>query len=373
MGVRQSSEVHESMHTFFKPQLTDQWGLKMSFQSVSFLQASFYYTPIFFRTLVHPVSLSVGSPDGRSWKTVNDEIFSSVGSKTLLNLVASELRRELRKVAFEYINGWVFHTKNALHVKELLQNASKRFAQIRDGIFAEETKRSLERLFVADPRYQARLSTKDDMNEAIEEVLRRVLSQCRLTWELGLFSSSDRRSFGIRLMVLMQDHLYEYLSQKDEESMMSSSHFHHFDSFLSILEQFKGVDTRFDKALCDYEAALQCLPDDGSSLYGGGLKEFWQELTRLGEYLNGELEKDFFEEPSLNDDFDEDSLFLEIQSEEVINDVVELDQCDIDVGTGLDWDSTSNDSISTVADTFDLGFVSIENFQLEPSPSVLCR
>ena len=57
----------------------------------------------------------------------------------------------------------------------------------------------------------------------------------------------------------------------------------------------------------------------------------------------------------------------------MINDVVELDQCDIDVGTGLDWDSTSNDSISTVADTFDLGFVSIENFQLEPSPSVLCR
>ena len=302
---------------FFKPQLTDQWGLKMSFQSVSFLQASFYYTPIFSRTLVHPVSLSVGSPDGRSWKTVNDEIFSSVGSKTLLNLVASELRRELRKVAFEYINGWVFHTKNALHVKELLQNASKRFAQIRDGIFAEETKRSLERLFVADPRYQARLSTKDDMNEAIEEVLRRVLSQCRLTWELGLFSSSDR--------------------------------------------------------LCDYEAALQCLPDDGSSLYGGGLKEFWQELTRLGEYLNGELEKDFFEEPSLNDDFDEDSLFWEIQSEEVINDVVELDQCDIDVGTGLGWDSTSNDSISTVTDTFNLGFSSSENFQLEPSPSILCR
>lgn len=361
------------MHTFFKPQLTDQWGLKMSFQSVSFLQASFYYTPIFSRTLVHPVSLSVGSPDGRSWKTVNDEIFSSVGSKTLLNLVASELRRELRKVAFEYINGWVFHTKNALYVKELLQNASKRFAQIRDGIFAEETKRSLETLFVADPRYQARLSTRDDINEAVEEVLRRVLSQCRLTWELGLFSSSDRRSFGIRLMVLMQDHLYEYLSQKDEESMMSSSHFHHFDSFLSILEQFKGVDTRFDKALCDYEAALQCLPDDGSSLYGGGLKEFWQELTRLGEYLNGELEKDFFEEPSLNDDFDEDSLFWEIQSEEVINDVVELDQCDIDVGTGLGWDSTSNDSISTVTDTFNLGLSSSENFQLEPSPSILCR
>lgn len=360
------------MHTFFKPQLTDQWGLKMSFQSVSFLQASFYYTPIFSRTLVHPVSLSVGSPDGRSWKTVNDEIFSSVGSKTLLNLVASELRRELRKVAFEYINGWVFHTKNALYVKELLQNASKRFAQIRDGIFAEETKRSLETLFVADPRYQARLSTRDDMNEAVEEVLRRVLSQCRLTWELGLFSSSDRRSFGIRLMVLMQDHLYEYLSQKDEESMMSSSHFHHFDSFLSILEQFKGVDTRFDKALCDYEAALQCLPDDGSSLYGGGLKEFWQELTRLGEYLNGELEKDFFEEPCLNDDFDEDSLFWEIQSEEVINDVVELDQCDIDAGAGLGWDNSSNDSISTVTDTFDLGFSSIENFQLEPSPSVLC-
>lgn len=291
----------------------------------------------------------------------------------MLNLVASELRRELRKVAFEYINGWVFHTKNALYVKELLQNASKRFAQIRDGIFAEETKRSLETLFVADPRYQARLSTRDDMNEAVEEVLRRVLSQCRLTWELGLFSSSDRRSFGIRLMVLMQDHLYEYLSQKDEESMMSSSHFHHFDSFLSILEQFKGVDTRFDKALCDYEAALQCLPDDGSSLYGGGLKEFWQELTRLGEYLNGELEKDFFEEPCLNDDFDEDSLFWEIQSEEVINDVVELDQCDIDAGAGLGWDNSSNDSISTVTDTFDLGFSSIENFQLEPSPSVLCR
>ena len=45
----------------------------------------------------------------------------------------------------------------------------------------------------------------------------------------------------------------------------------------------------------------------------------------------------------------------------------------VDVGTGLGWDSTSNDSISAVTDTFDLGFSPIENFQLEPSPSVLCR
>lgn len=114
-------------------------------------------------------------------------------------------------------------------------NALRKFEQY----FRRRNQRSLETLFVADPRYQARLSTRDDMNEAVEEVLRRVLSQCRLTWELGLFSSSDRRSFGIRLMVLMQDHLYEYLSQKDEESMMSSSHFHHFDSFYRFLNNSK--------------------------------------------------------------------------------------------------------------------------------------
>lgn len=80
MGVRQSSEVHEVNAHFFKPQLTDQWGLKMSFSQFPFFKQVLLHAD-FSRTLVHPVSLSVGSPDGRSWKTVNDEIFSSVGSK----------------------------------------------------------------------------------------------------------------------------------------------------------------------------------------------------------------------------------------------------------------------------------------------------
>lgn len=333
----------------------------MPFDTVSFLQVSFYSTPIFSKTLIHPVSPVVSSPDNRSWKAVSDEILSGVGSRSLLTLVINELQRELNSLALGHITGWVFHTNKALLVKDKLEQASRRYASIRDGVFANELRDSLAALFSRDPRFQARLSEADDTDEAVEEVCRRVMSQCRLTWELGLFNVADRRSFGIRLMVLMHDMIYDFANQKGSDSeMLSFTRFNRIHAFAEKMEQFRGIDSRFDRALADYKKLLMSFPDDASYLYGGGLKDFWRELTRLGDYLKGELEGDFYEQPDLQDDYDEQNLYWHIESDDTLEDLVTWDQCETDCGVDLGWNPDAEPGIPTAN-------MDVDNFSLEPT------
>ncbi len=308
----------------------------MSCHTTSLLQASFYCTPIISRCLIHPVDPQIQSPDARSWKAVNDDILSSVPSKSLLSLIAKDLSRQLQHLAMQHINGWVFNSHRAVLVKEQLQSASYRYEAIRDGVVADELKSALRALFSRDPRFQARLSEKDSLTEAVEEVAGRALSQCRFSWEMSLFTLIDRRSFGIRLMVQMYDELYRLLESKNEdEHMMLSRKFTQFDRLGDRMGQFAGVDARFDLALADYRQTLKCLPDDGSPLYEGGLKEFWQELTRLGDYLRSELQNDFHELPTITNDFNEDSLHWDVHSDNTIDDLIVWDQCDIDTGVSI--------------------------------------
>lgn len=298
----------------------------MSYYTTSFLQAHFYCTPISFRCLIRPLGFQVPSPDGRSWKIVNDEIFRQVSSKSLLTVVASELRRDMKSLALEHINGWVFHSHRSLFVKDKLESAARRYGRIRDGIFTEELQVALKKLFIQDPRFQARLSQCDSLQEAVEEIARKVISQCRLVWEMDNFSLIDRRSFGIRLMILMNELLCETETiQVMADDMMISKKFIRFDAFANKMEQFFGIDTRFDKALADYKHALKCLPDDGSSLYGEGLKNFWQELTQLSGYIKSELENDFYEQSGFYDDYDEEILNDKIEISDPIGDRVTLD------------------------------------------------
>lgn len=342
----------------------------MSFHTVSFLQASFYATSFFSKTFIHPINHAIQSPDDRSWKSVSDDVLSSVASKRLLTLVGIELNRELQGLAIEHINGWVFHSKNALAIKEKLEKAAHRYARIRDGLFAEELREALTGLFLRDPRFQARLSDYDEINEAVGDVTKRVLTQCRFSWEMSLFNIADKRSFGLRLMVLMHDKVYESTSNKRADAdMMSSTRFARYEDFAVKMEQFRGLDERFDRALADYRKSLSFFPEDGSSLYGGGLKDFWRELTRLGDYLKGELENDFYEQPGLCDDYDEDNLFWQIENDDTLQDWVTWDQAEIETGIDFGIERESGPEIPNVNDNFDLGLNSAENFVLELSPN----
>ena len=65
------------------------------------------------------------------------------------------------------------------------------------------------------------------------------------------------------------------------------------------------------------------------------MKEFWQELTRLGDYLRSELQNDFHELPTITNDFNEDSLHWDVHSDNTIDDLIVWDQCDIDTGVSI--------------------------------------
>lgn len=343
----------------------------MTIRSGAFLQATFHSTPIFSKKLIFPLNVSVASPDGRSWKSVTDDLLSCVGSKKLLDMVASELIRTMNLHALEHINGWIFQADRAMRIKEALEAASCRYVRIRDGIFAREVKEALKNLFLTDPRFQARLSKSDDLDEAVCEVQGRVLSQCRFSWEMMIFSPVDWRAEGIRLMSLMQQEIYSRTAHPgDDAQMMSAQRFKRLTAFYERFSQFAGLDPRFDRALADMRKLLSALPDDAAYLYGGGLKDFWAELTRLGDYLTSELQSDFNEEPSLADDFDEDALQWDIVSEDLIDDCIEWDQCGLDITPASDI--TGNFEIGTTIENnpFDIGLSSpsVENFSLTPSP-----
>lgn len=343
----------------------------MTIRSGAFLQATFHSTPLFSKTLIFPLNVSVASPDGRSWKSVTDDLLSCVGSKKLLDMVASELIRTMNLLALEHINGWIFQTDRAMRIKEVLEAASCRYARIRDGIFAREVKEALKNLFLTDPRFQARLSKSDDLDEAVCEVQGRVLSQCRFSWGMMIFSPVDWRAEGIRLMSLMQQEIYSRTAHLgDDAQMMSAQRFKRLTAFYERFSQFAGLDPRFDRALADMRKLLSALPDDAAYLYGGGLKDFWAELTRLGDYLTSELQSDFNEEPSLADDFDEDALRWDIASEDLIDDCIEWDQCGLDIAPTPDITGGFEIGTTIGNNSFDIGLSSpsLENFSLTPSP-----
>ena len=343
----------------------------MTIRSAEFLQATFHCTPLFSRTLIFPINASVPSPDGRSWKTVSDDLLSCVGSKKLLDMVASELIRTMNLLALEHINGWIFQADRAMRIKEVREAASCRYARIRDGIFAREVKEALKNLFLTDTRFQARLSKSDDLDEAVGEVLGRVLSQCRFSWEMMIFSPVDWRAEGIRLMSLMQQEIYSRTAHPgDDAQMMSAQRFKRLTAFYERFSQFAGLDSRFDRALADMRKLLSALPEDAAYLYGGGLKDFWAELTRLGDYLTSELQSDFNEEPSLADDFDEDALRWDIASEDLIDDCIEWDQCGLDIAPTPDITGGFKIGTTIGNKSFDIGLSSpsLENFSLTPSP-----
>ena len=174
---------------------------------------------------------------------------------------------------------------------------------------------------------------------------------------------ADRRSFGIRLMVLMHDMIYDFASQKGSDpEMLSFTRFNRIHAFAEKMEQFRGIDSRFDRALADYKKLLMSFPDDASYLYGGGLKDFWRELTRLGDYLKGELEGDFYEQPDLQDDYDEQNLYWHIESDDTLEDLVTWDQCETDCGVDLGWNPDAEPAIPTAN-------IDVDNFSLEPTPS----
>ena len=155
---------------------------------------------------------------------------------------------------------------------EVLEAASCRYARIRDGIFAREVKEALKNLFLTDPRFQARLSKSDDLDEAVCEVQGRVLSQCRFSWGMMIFSPVDWRAEGIRLMSLMQQEIYSRTAHLgDDAQMMSAQRFKRLTAFYERFSQFAGLDPRFDRALADMRKLLSALPDDAAYLYGGGL------------------------------------------------------------------------------------------------------
>ena len=186
-----------------------------------------------------------------------------------------------------------------------------------------------------------------------------------------IFSPVDWRAEGIRLMSLMQQEIYSRTAHPgDDAQMMSAQRFKRLTAFYERFSQFAGLDPRFDRALADMRKLLSALPDDAAFLYGGGLKDFWAELTRLGDYLTSELQSDFNEEPSLADDFDEDALQWDIVSEDLIDDCIEWDQCGLDIASTPDITGGFEIGRSIGNNSFDIGLSSpsVENFSLTPSP-----
>lgn len=281
----------------------------MFFVQEAFVQATFSVTSISTRLLLHPISPSVSTPTGESWKVVNDRILSQVPSLILLDMAIKELERELNGYGLRSVGGWIFSFDRTVDITTLMERYSRRYHCLTRGIVAEELKRALETLFTQDPRFQARLSACDIKGEAIEEVTRRVLSQLRFTWEVDRLHISDTSALGIRLMVDFQDVLYRRLSESARDAyLMPATRFKRYEHFLLKMQQFRGLDKRFDLVLADYEKALSLFPQDGRSIFGDQLKQFRSQLKGLANYISEELQKDFWDE-CVGDD--EDSVNLE--------------------------------------------------------------
>lgn len=279
----------------------------------AFVQATYSVTTLAARIFIHPLSPSLGTPTGESWKTVNDKLFAQVPSSILLEMTMKELNREMKGIGLENISGWIFNSDRTLDVSQLMERYSLRYTSLSRGIFADELMVALDRLFTEDPRFQGRLSACDDKKEAVEDVTRRVLAQLRFTWELDRIQISDASALGVRLMVEFQDVLYRRLDQCTRDAyLMPATRFKRYEYFYEKMVQFRGLDARFDRVLADYHAAIALFPDDGRSLFGTKLDDFWARLQALGAYLTDELQKDLFDESSVYDE-DLDNLCGDIE------------------------------------------------------------
>ncbi len=117
----------------------------------------------------------------------------------------------------------------------------------------------------------------------------------------------------MRLLVEFQDVLYRRLDQCTRDAyLMPATRFKRYEYFYEKMVQFRGLDARFDRVLADYHAAISLFPDDGRSLFGTKLDDFWSRLQALGVYLTDELQKDLFDESSVYDE-DLDNLCGDIE------------------------------------------------------------
>lgn len=320
----------------------------------AFVQATFSVTSVSTRLLIHPVSPSLSSPTGESWKVINDRIVSQVPSLILLEMAIKELERELNGQGLKSVGGWIFSYERTVDISILMERYSRRYQSMTCGIIAEEFKKALDTLFTQDPRFQARLSVSDIRGEAVEEVTRRVLSQLRFTWEVDRLHISDTSALGIRLLVDFQDVLYRRLSESARDAyLMPATRFKRYEHFFERMQQFRGLDKRFDLVLADYEKTLQLFPQDGRSLFGDQLKLFRFQLQELAKYISEELQKDFWDE-NVNDDEDSFNLEWAIQDALIddVNELVVVDSCngksEIET-TSKEMESTSNMTSVTVA------------------------
>ena len=269
----------------------------------TFLQASFYCPPLLSRVLIHPRSTTLQAPDGRSWGTVTESILRAIPSRCLLALVPVQLERELDLYAVEYITGWFFHKCYACEVRSLLMQAKHRYDNLRDGVFQCELRESLDELFLEDPRFQGRLSNHEDRKQAVEDVIRRTLPQCRMTWEISLFSPVDLRGIALRLMLECKEVVYGHLrSGKKDLYVMPSQRYVHFERYVSKMQQFKGLDPRYDTALLIFTKACELFSESGESLCGTQLNDFWMRLAQLGEFLTQDIEKDLYDDVAVIDE-----------------------------------------------------------------------
>ena len=276
----------------------------MAEHQTAFLQVSFYCPPLLSRVLIHPRSATLQAPDGRSWGNVTESILKSIPSRCLLALVPVQLERELDRYAVENVSGWFFHSSRASEVRTLLTEAKQLYDNLRDGVFQNELREALQELFLTDPRFQGRLSDYDDQNEAVEDVLRRTLSQCRMTWEMTLFCPVDLRSIALRLMLECKEVIYGHLrSGKKDLYVMPSQRYVHFENYVNKMRQFRGLDVRYDQALNAFCEACELFSEDGRSLCGTQLNTFWLKLAQLGEFLSEEIEKDLYDDlPVIDED-----------------------------------------------------------------------
>ena len=90
---------------------------------------------------------------------------------------------------------------------------------------------------------------------------------------------------------------------------------------------------------------------------------------RLLSMLLNMLENDFYEQPGLSDDYDEDNLYWHIESDDTLQDIVTWDQADIDTGIDIGINNDSIPTIPNINDNFDMGLDPVENFSLELTPN----
>ena len=259
--------------------------------SVRFFEASFVLAHCDRRVLIVPLSPNMPTPDQRSWQEVTDAVLAEVPSKMLFALVGTQLQRDLKSHAIRRHDRWVFDRSIEPAMKKLMIEAKRHYLAIRNGVFAKELYRALLKLFQKEPHFQAILSDQQKATSAAFAVTRRVLGQIYFTWEITPFKIEDTEAFSMHLTHEMREIVYERLTRYPvDRELMPSHRFIRYDFYLKKMGQYLGIDRDYDKLFCLFADACRLFPQDGSSLYGVRLDEFWRRMTRIGETLNQRLD-----------------------------------------------------------------------------------